>query len=213
MTAVTGLSAAKTLDLLKTNIVNATLVGDNLTMHRRDGSSFVVGNVRGASGAAASEGAINAAVAAAIADLPKGALKFDSVGVNQAISANGGTWYTIATLSVTDTIVAGREYEIAYSATITSGTALLGLDLEVRVGGTFSEGTPLDRDTKFVYDSDKGIGLGGSAHFKGVDGSFEGAKTFLVGVRVSADSDLSVRNNPSDGGNNATLVLLDHGVL
>jgi len=213
MTAVTAYSKAKSDQLLAENIVNAALVGDNLVLYRRNGSALAPMNVRGASGAAASTGAINDAVAAAIADMPQGMVAFDSVGTNQSIAANGGDWYLIATLSITRTIVAGRAYSLDYSSTITSGTSLLGLDLEPRVGATFSSATPLDRCTTFVYDSDKGLGMGGSAKFLGVAGVFEGSKTFQIGVRVSGDSDLSVRNDPTSGGNKSTLTLIDHGVI
>lgn len=212
MATVTAYSAAKTIELLGANIVNATLVGDDLILHKRDGTTVNVGDVRGPGGAAASEEDIDAAVAAAMAAIPQGILGLDTYGVNQNITATGGTWYNISGLEITETIVDGRVYDIAYSATITSTAALLGIDLELRVGGTFSGGVPLTRDTKFVYDANKGLGFGNSRKIAGTP-SFNGAKTFLVGARVSDNATLSVRNDPSDGGNNSYLSITDLGTL
>lgn len=150
-------------------------------------------------------------MADAIADLPQGVIAKDKVGTNQNIAASGGTWYVVSSLSVTGTIVNGRNYAIDYAATLLSETSLLGLDLELRVGATFATGTPLDRDTTFAYAANRGLGCGGSAKVTGLTGSFEGSKTFQLGVRVSDDADIRIVSDTSGGGSNATLTLIDQG--
>jgi hypothetical protein len=209
MTAVQAYSKTKTDQLLAENIVDAALVGDNLILTKRSGAHLPAMNVRGASGAAASTGAINAAVAAAMADAPQGIMKHDTVGTAQAISANGATWYTVATLSITDTIVDGRVYEISGGAILTSATSLIGIDVEIRAGATFSTGEPVARETNFVYDSGRGIGFNLSRKIKGVTGTFVGSKTFQIGFRCSGDSDISITSDYCD----SHITLVDLGVL
>lgn len=213
MATVTALTAQKTLALIAPTITGASLSSEGvLTFHRQNNTSFPVGNVRGPSGAAASETMINDAVAAAVAALPQGALGFDEVTTNQSISADGGGWYPVASLYVSGTIINGRVYSVEYSATVTSTAALKGVDLEVRVGDTYSTATPLDRDTTFSYDNGRGLGMGGTAKFKGTS-SFNGTKKFMIGFRISDDATLSIRNEVADGGNPATILLIDHGIL
>lgn len=209
MTAVTAYSKTKTDQLLAENIVNAALVGDNLVLYKRNGTALPAMNVRGASGAAASGPDIDAAVAAALADTPQGVMQHDTVTTAKAISAAGATWYTIAGLSVTDTIVDGRMYEISAGAILTSATSLIGIDVEIRAGATFSSGEPVARATNFVYDSGRGIGFGPLGKFKGVTGGFVGSKTFQLGFRVSGDADIEIQSDYAD----SFLTLTDLGVL
>lgn len=209
MTSVTSYSKEKTDQLMAENIVNGTLAGDDLVLYKRDGTPVNVGNVRGAAGAAASGPDIAAAVAAAMADAPQGVLNLDTVGTVQSVSVTGGSWYTISGLSITDTIVDDRVYEIAGAGVISSSASSIGIDVEIRAGATFSSGTPIARETNFVYDSDKGIGFNLSRKIRGATGSFVGSKTFQIGFRASDDADIDILNDYSDG----YISLVDLGLL
>lgn len=212
MATVTALTAEKTMALIGLTIHNATLSPEGvLTFHRQNGGSFPVGNVKGPPGAAASGPAIAAEVTAQLASQPQGLVALDSVSANQITAANGGSWYTVTGLSITHTLVSGRAYALVYSATILSERALTALDVEARMGSTWATATPLDRDSKFASVANRGLGFGGTTIVQG-----SGSKLFQVGFRISdndVDADLSVRNDTSDGGNNAQLALIDLGVL
>lgn len=209
MTTVTAYSKTKTDQLLAENIVSAALVGDNLVLTKRNGTSLPGMNVRGASGAAASEEDIEAAVAAALLVTPQGIVAHDTVTTAQLISANEATWYTIAGLSITGDIEDGRVYEVSAGTILTSATSLIGIDFEIRAGATFSTGEKIARATNFIYDSGRGVGFAPVAKVKGVTGGFVGTKTFQLGLRVSGDADVEIQSDYIE----SFLSLTDLGIL
>jgi hypothetical protein len=60
MATVTGLTAARMLEIESASVVDGVVVGDNLVLTKHDGSQVVAGNLRGLPGTPADETAIRA---------------------------------------------------------------------------------------------------------------------------------------------------------
>lgn len=138
MGTVTGLTAARMLDIEAASVVDGSVVGDNLILEKHDGSTIDAGNVRGTAGTNGTNG-VNAPVvkAASTANLTQsGAQTVDGVSLvagdrilckDQTSASTNGIWVVAAgawarsTDADTATEVAGIEVNVQ-AGTLNGGT-------------------------------------------------------------------------------------------